>query len=70
MFSLARAVDKDAIEVNNHELPKKTLSTWFINLMKVLGALDSPKGMAIHSYNPSGVLKAIFHSSPVLMRIR
>ena len=49
MFGLARAVDKDVIEVNNHELPKKTLTTWFINLMKVLGALDSPKGMTIHS---------------------
>ncbi|MFS7959420.1 hypothetical protein Hanom_Chr08g00690911 [Helianthus anomalus] len=30
----------------------------------VLGAFESPNGMTIHSYNPSRVLKAVFHSSP------
>ena len=32
--------------------------------MKVLGALDNPNGITIHSYSPSLVVKAIFHSSP------
>ena len=31
---------------------------------KVLGILDNPKGMTTHSYRPSLVLKAVFHSSP------
>jgi len=37
--------------------------------MKMLDALDSPKGMTIHSYSPSEVLNVVFHSSPGLMRI-
>ena len=32
--------------------------------MKVIGALDSMNGITIHSYSPSLVLKAVFHSSP------
>jgi len=32
--------------------------------MKVLGVLDSPKGITNHSYSPSLVLNAGFHSSP------
>ena len=35
-----------------------------IRRMKVLGALDNPNGITSHSYNPSFVLKAVFHSSP------
>jgi hypothetical protein len=35
--------------------------------MKVLGALDSPKGMTIHSNNSSLVLKAVFYLSPGLI---
>jgi len=31
--------------------------------MKVLGAFVKSKGMFIHSYRPSLVLKAVFHSS-------
>jgi len=32
--------------------------------MKVLGALDSSKGIINHSYNPSFVFNAVFHSFP------
>src|SRR5436190_12603456 len=41
--------------------PIKGFSTWFINLMKVLGALLNPNGITSHSYNPSFVLNADFH---------
>ena len=41
----------------------KGLSTWFINLMNVLGALVNPKGITNHSYSPNFVLKVVFHSS-------
>jgi len=37
--------------------------------MKVLGALVKPKGITNHSYKPKLVLKAVFHSSPGLIRI-
>jgi len=49
MICLAGTVDKDIIKIDNHNMPKKGLNTWFINLMKVFGALDSPKGMTIYS---------------------
>jgi len=35
-----------------------------INVWNVTGALHNPKVMTVDSYNPRGVLKAIFHSSP------
>ena len=57
------------IEVNYHNLPIKDQKTWFISHIKVLGALDSPKGITIHSYRPSRVLNAVFHSSPGRTRI-
>ncbi|CAJ2661906.1 unnamed protein product [Trifolium pratense] len=44
-------------------LPKISLKTWFISLMKVLGALVSPNDITNHSYKPYFVLKAVFHSS-------
>jgi len=34
-----------------------------------MGALHSPKVMTVDSYNPIGILKAIFHSSPSCMQI-
>lgn len=37
--------------------------------MKVLGKLESPNGITNHLYSPSGVLKAVFHSSPLLILI-
>ena len=37
--------------------------TSFMNPMKLLGALDIPKGIISNSYNPYLVLKAISHSS-------
>lgn len=50
-------------------LPIKGRSTWFIILINVLGALVRPKGMTNHSYGPSFVLKAVFHSSPSRIRV-
>ena len=47
----------------------KSLKTSFINIIKVISALDNPNGMANHSYNPSFVLKDIFHSSPSLILV-
>jgi len=35
-----------------------------INVWNITGALHSPKVMTVDSYNPMGVLKAVFHSSP------
>ena len=37
--------------------------------MKLLGALDNPNGITIHSYSPSLVLKAVFHSPHSRIRI-
>ena len=45
----------------------KALKTWFINLMKVLGALVKPNGITNHSYSPNFVLNAVFHPSPVFI---
>ena len=42
---------------------RKGLSTLFINLMKVAGALVKPKGIMSHSYNPCFVLKVVFYAS-------
>jgi len=50
-------------------LPIKGLNTWFINLMKVLGAMDRPNGITNHSYWPPLVFKAGFYSSPSLVLI-
>jgi len=50
-------------------LPKNSLKTWFINLIKVLGALVSPEGITRHSYEPYLILNAVFHSSPSLILI-
>lgn len=58
-----------------HQVKKTThfsirgLNTWFINLRKVEGALDSPNDMTNHSYRPTLVLKAVFYSSPGDMQI-
>jgi len=38
----------------------KAHKTWFINLMKVLGALVKPNGIINHSYKPYFVLKVVF----------
>jgi len=38
---------------------RKVLSTSFINLMKVAGALVKPKGITSHSYNPYFVLSSL-----------
>ena len=35
----------------------------FINRWKVPGAYDNPKGMTNHSYNPKGVMNAVFSTS-------
>jgi len=40
-----------------------------INVWNVAGALHSLKVMTVDSYNPIGVLKAVFHSSPSCTRI-
>ena len=37
----------------------KALKTWFINLMKVLGALVKPNDITVYSYNPYLVVNAI-----------
>ena len=42
---------------------KKEHKIWVMTLMNVLGAFDNLKGMTNHSYNPSLILKVIFHSS-------
>jgi len=34
-----------------------------------MGALHSPKVMTVDLYNPIGILKAVFHSSPLRTRI-
>src|SRR4051794_15649136 len=40
------------------DFPIKSLSTSFIILWKVAGALQSPNGILVHSHSPSGVMKA------------
>ena len=40
-----------------------------IKVWKVAGALQSPKVITNDSYSPSGVLKAVFHSSPSRIHI-
>ena len=35
-----------------------------MNVWNVVGALHRPKVMMVDSYNPIGVLKAVFHSLP------
>ena len=40
-----------------------------MSLIKVLVALDKPKGITFHLYNPSLVLKVVFHSYPSRMWI-
>jgi len=34
-----------------------------MTFMNIPGAFDNPKGIINHSYNPSLILKAVFHSS-------
>jgi len=51
------------------KLPKYSLSTWCMNLMKVLGVLVKPKAMTNNSYSPNLVLKEIFHSFSSLILI-
>jgi len=58
MLGLARTVDKDIIKLDNHKLAKKGLSIWFINLIKMVGALYNPNGITIHSCSPSGLVVA------------
>ena len=53
MFGFAWTVDMDVVKVATTNFLKKGLSIWFINLIKVLDALDNPKGMTVHSYSPS-----------------
>jgi hypothetical protein len=50
-------------------LPMKSFSTSFINLINLLGAFVNPNGMTSHSYKPSFVLNVVFHSSPSLILI-
>lgn len=45
-------------------LPMKGLRTCVITLIKILGEFEMPNGITNHSYKPSFVLKAVFHSSP------
>src|SRR5579871_6487359 len=45
------------------KIPIKSLKTQFISLWKVPGALLSPNGMTRNSYNPEGVIKAVFSTS-------
>lgn len=68
MIVFTTAIEQDIIEINN-KLPQERFQYLIHTRMKVLGALDSPKGMTNHSYNPSFVLKVFFHSSPSLIRI-
>ena len=44
--------NQNVIKVFITKLPMKPLNTSFINLIKVLGALDNPNGMTNPSYNP------------------
>jgi hypothetical protein len=41
----------------------KGLNTSSLNLMKMVGAFDKPKGMTNHSNRPSLDLKVVFHTS-------
>jgi hypothetical protein len=50
-------------------LPINACNIWFINLIKILGILVSPKGMTNNSYKPYLVLKTGFHSSPYFILI-
>jgi hypothetical protein len=50
-------------------LQRNGFNIWVIILIKVLDALVNLKGITSHSYNPSFILKVVFHSSPGLMRI-
>ena len=64
MLLLSSAVNQYIIKVYHYEFIDKWQNNWVITLMKVLGALDSPKCITNHSYSPSLVLNAVFHSSP------
>ena len=69
IFSIATEKINIISKQTTTNLSMNVLSTWFINLMKVLGALVKPKGITNYSYNPNMDLKVIFHSSPSLMQI-
>ena len=47
----------------------KAHKTWFINHMKVLGALINPNGITNYSYKPYFISKVVFHSSPSFILI-
>src|SRR2546430_5632522 len=47
--------------------PKYSCRMRFINRWKVPGAYDNPKGMTNHSYNPKGVMNAVFSTSSSFM---
>src|SRR6266511_6028222 len=48
---------------------KYSLSTSFMSLWKVAGALLSPKGMTINWYSPYAIIKAVFSRSRLLSLI-
>ena len=69
MLLFGLTIDQYVIKVDNQNLLMKGCRTWFITLMKVLGALDKPKGMTNNSNKPSYVLNVVFHSSHGLTQI-
>ena len=50
-------------------LPIKYFSISFINIIKVLRAFFKTNGITSHSYNPSFVLKVVYHSPVSLILI-
>ena len=64
MFLLSLVVDQYIIKIDHYEFTDKRSKQLSITLMKVLGVLDSPKGITNYSYNPSLILNAVFHSFP------
>ena len=65
---LGVAIDENVIKVDHKELSHVRTEDFCHKTHEGAWAFESPNGITSHSYNPSLVLKAVFHSS--LGRIR
>jgi len=69
VFSFGLAANENVVEIEHDKLIDIRPKYLTISLIKVLEALDNPNGIINHSNRPPLFLKALFHSSPSLMRI-
>ena len=63
------AVAKSSMKTFESPDRTKGSKTSFMRFWKVAGELVIPKGITVNSYSPRFVMKAVFHSSPGLMRM-